>query len=279
MAPRKRAKTLFDEFIKFDDQLAARGVAPVGAWLRERLREWFDRYEHDPQTCPELWTCVGRGVGKSTLDYKLAVFFTVLGEFAIPQGERHWAVVISLLKEEAKKGIGVCSHYFRVLGVRHKVAGDTIELEDSPRGIRIVAASVGAASGWRAYFVALDEYSKFAMGDTVDDRDAAEIKASAIAMTATHARAPKIIGGTAWGQFGEFYENVVGGTDEHRVVIGPAASWVASDGRITEEWARNVERDARKRSREYGCEFQGSAEGALDVDALRACVDDDWMAA
>lgn len=261
--------TLADRFFAFDDELARHGVKPCSRWWRDGVRTWLDDYERGGAL--ELWAAVGRGAAKSTLLYKLALFFALFGEFEIPPGERHLAVVLSRLKEEAAKGIAIIGRWLDLLEVRHKVAGDVIELAGRPTGIRVVAASVAAASGWRAFFIGCDEFSKWATGG-VDQLDANEVRSSAIAMTATHARAPVVTVGSAWGAFGEFFDTISAGTTPTRVVMGPAATWEAAP-HITREECLAKEPDKRRFAREYECRFQGSALAAFEeADVERAFV-------
>jgi hypothetical protein len=243
-----------ERFILFDDALAERGVPPLTDWWREGIGSWLDVYEAGGAL--ELLARVGRGAwrgaAKSTALYKLALFFALFGEFTVPLGERHFAIVLSRLKEEASKGVQIIHRWLDMLDVKHALAGDVIELADLPRGIRVVAASVAAASGWRAFFVGKDERSKWSSGDTAD-RDASEIDASAGAMTATHARAPVVAFGSAWARWGSFYEAIASGTDASKHVLGPTPTWIAAP-HITEESTRRKERSEAMWRREYLCE-------------------------
>jgi hypothetical protein len=239
--------SLRSEFFAFDDSLAAHGVPPLTAWWRSGIGDWLDGYETGQAL--ELWACVGRGAAKSTALYKLATFFTLFGDFVVPPGERHFAIVLSRLKEEAAKGITVIASWLRLLGVAHGVAGDVIELDDMPRGIRVVAASVAASSGWRAYFVGRDERSKWPASG-IDERDAEEIDTSSTSMTATHANAPIVTFGSAWIALGAFHEVITEGSTATRVVLGPTPTWVAAP-HIREEDCRRKERNPSRFAREY----------------------------
>jgi hypothetical protein len=241
--------TLRARFLRFDDALAEHGVPPLTAWWREGIGAWLDAYEAGGAL--EFWACVGRGAAKSTALYKLATFFALFGDFDVPPGERHFAIILSRLKEEAAKGVQIINRWLTLLDVPHTLAGDVIELEDNPRGIRVVAASVSAASGWRAFFVGKDERSKWPSGDTAD-REASEIDASASAMTATHQTAPIVAFGSAWARFGSFYEAIASGTDASKHVIGPTPTWIAAP-HVTEESTRKKERDPAMWRREYAC--------------------------
>ncbi len=258
--------SLRSNFLAFDDRLASFGVPPCSAWWRAGIGEWLDAYERGHVL--ELFACVGRGAAKSTALYKLALFFVLFGDFVIPPGERHFAVVLSRLKEEAAKGISIIAAWLRLLAVPHHVAGDVIELGGQPRGIRVVAASVAASSGWRAFFIAKDERSKWAAGG-VEDLDGGEVDTSASAMTATHPLAPVLSFGSAWGAFGEFYEAIQAGSDDARVVLGPAPTWVAAP-HISEASCRKKERNPRRFEREYRSDFQAAALAVFDGDDVDA---------
>ena len=208
---------------------------------------------------------MGRGAAKSTCLYKLATFFALFGVFDVPSGERHFAIVLSRLKEEASKGITIIAAWLRMLNVAHGLTGDVIELHDMPRGIRIVAASVAAASGWRAFFVGKDERSKWPAGG-VEGIDAEEVDTSAGAMTATHALAPVVSFGSAWGDFGSFYNAIASGSDDAKIVLGPTPTWIAAP-HIREEDCRRKERDSRRFAREYECKFQGTS-SAFDTEVV-----------
>jgi len=253
-------------FLEFDDALASRGVPPLTQWWRDGIGAWLDAYEQGQVL--ELWACVGRGSAKSTALYKLALFFMLFGDFVVPPGERHFAIVLSRLKEEAAKGITIIASWLDLLGVPYRLVGDVIELVDMPRGIRVVAASVAASSGWRAFFIGRDERSKWPTGG-VEEMDAEEIDASSTAMTATHPLAPTVTTGSAWGAIGKFYNTITAGSDDGKIVLGPAATWVAAP-HVKEADLRRKEKDPKKFAREYLCVFQSGATSALDPDLLRA---------
>jgi hypothetical protein len=260
--------SLREHFLRFDDTLASAGVPPLTAWWRDGIGGWLEAYEGGGAL--ELFVCAGRGSAKSTAMYKLATFFALLGDFTIPPGERHYAIVLSRLKEEAGKGVQIIDRWLTLLGIPHRLAGDVVELEGQPRGIRVVAASVAASSGWRAFFVGKDERSKWPMGG-VEEQEASEIDTSSAAMTATHPLAPVLSFGSAWGDFGEFYEAIEAGSDAHRVVLGPAPTWIAAP-HITEASTRRKERNVRRWKREYACEFQAGASSAFDADQVEASI-------
>ena len=278
------------QFLTFDDLLASKGVFPLTSWWRNGIGEWLDRYEKGGVL--ELWACVGRGAAKSTAMYKLALFFALVGNFNVPPGEIHYAMILSRRKDEAAKGVGVMARWLELLGVsaRRKtirervdkpggelrITGHLIEFPELRRGIRVAAANVQATSGWRAFFVAKDERSKWKMSG-IDEEDAEEIDTSAVSMTATHAGAPSITVGSAWGTEGAFFEmfqkrKVVNGETvqpRYAHILGPAATWVAAP-HISEASLRAKERDRRRFNREFKCEFQAGLNPAFDPDLVEA---------
>lgn len=254
------------DFLRFDDRLARLGVRPLTDWWRAGIGSWLDAYEQG--NVLELFACVGRGAAKSIALYKLALFFTLFGDWTIPTGERHYAIVLSRLKDEASKGLDIITNWLTLLRVEHRCAGDVIEIASMPRGIRVVAASVAATSGWRAYFVGKDERSKWPSSDE-DETDAGEIDTSAAAMTATHARAPIVAVGSAWATFGAFYEAISAGSTTTRTVLGPTPTWIAAP-HISEESTRRKEPDQRKWEREYASRAQSAKLAAFDAAAVKA---------
>jgi hypothetical protein len=251
-------------FLALDDALAAKNVPPLTGWWRASIGHWLDRYEQDQVL--ELWGCVGRGAAKSTALYKLALFFTIDGAFVIPPGEVHFAVVLSRLKTEAEKGIAIVDRWLALLDIPHHLAGDVVELDGLSRGIRVVAASVAATSGWRAFFVGRDERSKWPSSG-IEEEDASETDTSAMSMSATHALAPNIAFGSAWGKTGAFYEAISAGSTPSRHVLGPAPTWVAAP-HISEGDCRRKEPDLRRFLREYGSVFQAGVLGAFGADIV-----------
>ena len=260
----KKKKSLRAEFLAFDDKLARLGVPPLTAWWRAGIGKWLDRYERDHVL--ELWACVGRGAAKSTALYKLCLFFTLFGDFAVPVGEVHYGIVLSRLVSEAGKGIAIIDRWLTLLGVEHRLANDVIELLHLPRGIRVVAASVAGASGWRAFFVGRDERSKwgFAGAETID---ADEVDTSSSAMSASHPFAPQITTGSAWGMAGSFFETITAGSDEGRVVLGPTPTWIAAP-HISEESTRRKERNHKRWLREYKCVFSALTSDVFDPEQI-----------
>ncbi len=261
----KRKADLRRRFLALDDKLHSKGVPPMTGWWRSGVGDWLTRYEQEH--CLELDCCVGRGAGKSAALYKLALFFTLEGDFHIPPGEIHYAVVLSRLKTEAEKGVAIISRWLALLNIQAQTTTDTIELVGERRGIRVVAASVAATSGWRAFFVAKDEKSKWKESG-LEEEDAAEVDTSANSMTATHRDAPSIDAGSAWTKGSIFHKTITEGSTAFRHVLGPTPTWIAAP-HISEADCRAKERNLRRFLREYASVFANAVNSAFNEDHVQ----------
>ncbi len=64
----------------------------------------------------------------------MAIAEVLAGAFIFPPGERHYFTHISENKDEAAKTLRVLEQYLRILQVPFSRSGDTIELDEMPRG-------------------------------------------------------------------------------------------------------------------------------------------------
>jgi hypothetical protein len=104
------------------------------------------------------------------------------------------------------------------------------------------------------------------------DRD--EVLASARAMSATHPNAPLLVASTPWSETGSFHAAITAGDADGRIVAGPAPSWVANPGAISEESARKKERNPRIFAREYQSCFVAGFEGDyFPNESVKQCTD------
>jgi hypothetical protein len=258
------------DFERFDRELASFGVPPLSPWWRDTVGRFFDAY--DAGDALELWCCVGRGGAKSTALYKLALFQALLGQFTIPDDERHYAIVLSRIRAEAEKGLIIISGWLRKLGIACRAVGDTIDIDGMPRGIRVTSASVGAASGWRAFFVGCDEFAKW-RAEGAADIDSDEVLSSARAMMATHPKGMVMVASSPWATEGTFYKAILQGDVPGRTVLPATPSWVANP-LITEADTHKRESNDRRWRREYAAEFVDAFEaGFFPSEAIAACTD------
>ncbi len=247
-----------------DERLAESGrprIFAPGSWWHGQAKAFYTG------TAREWWARVGRGGIKSGVIYRLAENETCFGDWKIPPGERHWAVIKSKSKEEAAKGLGIIAAELTALGVKFASAGDTIELVDAPRGIRVVAASVGASSGWRSFFDACDELAKWPTeGSTAVD--AVEVIASGRAMTVTHPLARRVYFSSAFVCKGPHYDRIEAGSTKS-AFVSVAATWEANPS-VTEAQTHELEPDERIWKREYASIPQATALGCFDLEDIDA---------
>lgn len=253
-----------ETLVGLDERLAAQGrplVFASGSWWRAEAERVYGH-----PTAREWAAQVGRGGAKSTVLYRVAINETLFGDFIVPPGERHYAVIKSRSKEEAGKALGIISHELTLLGVRFELAGDVIELSDAPRGIRIVAASVAATSGWRVFFDGNDEVAKWPT-DGATAVDAAEVISSGRAMTVTHPTARRFYFSSPFGVVGPHYDMIARG-DTATTIVSCAPSWIANPAAITEARTHELEPNERIWRREYAAIPQSDVTSVFDVTTI-----------
>ena len=241
---------------RLEDRLAAAGFHRRSPWWREQVSRF---YSHP--TATTLAVEVGRGGEKSGEIVRIAGAETLLGDFVVPPGERHFFVIVAENKDEAANRLRLLEAHLTALRVPYDRVGDEISLRDMPRGIKVLACRVGAVSGFRSFGWAADEVAKWS-SDGVNP--AAEIVASMRAMTVTHQRARKLIFSSPLGTLGFHYDTIQRGDDAHQLV-GRAPTWIANPT-ISEAQTHALEPDLRVWRREYCAIAQAGAAGAFDSD-------------
>ena len=232
------------------ERAGAPGPSPFWCEQTERL------YTH-PTARTSVYM-VGRGGDKTRESVVCGITETAAGEVVVPLGERHYYTHIAENRDESAKTLGIYEAYLRMLGVPFARAGDTIELTEVPRGIKVLACRVGAVSGYRCIGWTADECAKW---DDDGADPSAEVIASIRAMTVTHPNARGRIVSSPLATLGYFYDTwKLGDTPEQ--LTGHAATWVANPS-VTEEQTRRLERDPRKWSREYAAIPAEASEEAL----------------
>ncbi len=263
--PAASAGATFETLLSLRDRLAKHGVPPLGEWWLDALAEWYAS-----ASALTLGVCAGRGSAKSHALYLVTLNETLFGDFFVPPGERHSATLTSRLVEDAAKGVRIINRWLGFLAIRHATTDGLIELADTPRDIRISAASIAANSGARAFFDGNDETGKWpSQGAIVVDAD--EVLTSKAALTATHPNARRMIVSSPFLDSGPFYELITAGTNPDQVVR-QAPTWIATDGRITEEQTRRKEKNARRHAREYGAIFGAAWESGFFADLIEPCI-------
>lgn len=235
------SSAVFAALLDISRALEKAGVPPLSPYWKNEAERF---YLHSSARL--LVECVGRGGDKSRTSTMMAVAETLAGDFRIPPGERHYFVHVAENRDEAAKTISIVARYLEILGVPFTRSADTIELEQLPRGIRVLACRVGAVSGFRCFGWTADENAKW---DTEGADPSAEVIASIRAMTVTHTEARGRMISSPLGIVGHFFDTWQKG-DTDSQVVGHAPSWEANPS-ITEAQTRALEVDDRKWAREY----------------------------
>ena len=249
---------LFEAWTGIWTALERATVPPPSAYWRHEVERF---YLHS--TALRMVECVGRGGDKSRESVVMAIAEALAGDFAVPPGERHYYTHVSENREEAAKTLDVLQGYLRILAVPHSRAADTIELTELPRGFKVLAARVGAVSGWRCIGWTADECAKWS-SDGADPSE--EVIASIKAMSVTHPGARGRMISSPLATVGYFHETWAPG-DTVDQVAGQAPTWIANPS-VTEEQTHRLERDPRKHAREYGAKPSDGHEESLYASEL-----------
>lgn len=181
------AARVMSKFDEIDRALGVAGVPPLTPFWHAQLERL---YSHP--TATTLVARVGRGGAKSHTATKVGLFETLIGEWKVPAGERHFFAFVSKNRDEANQRLNMLQVWLRALGVHFNASGEEIALNDLPRGLRVFACNVGAVSGFRCFGFSADELSKWTAGSDYSN-PAGEVCASLNAMAVTHPRAHKLL--------------------------------------------------------------------------------------
>lgn len=232
---------IYQALLTVDAGLVAKGIPPISPYWRQELSKFYGH-----SSALTLVECVGRGGDKSRTSVKTAIAEVLAGNFAVPPGERHYFTHIAENKDEAAKTLGILERYLQALSIPHERRGDTIDLTNLPRGVKVLACRVGAVSGWRCIGWTADECSKW---DNDGANPSAEVISSMRAMSVTHPFARGRIISSPMGRTGYFYEQCeLGDTAEQ--LYGHAATWEANPS-VTEAHTRKLEKYEPRWRREY----------------------------
>lgn len=250
----------FESLTALDAQLAAKGHPPLTPWWESTLARF---YAHP--TARTLLARVGRGGAKSHTSTKISLNETLFGDWKVPPGERHLWAFVSLSKDEAAQRLTLIERFLLDLGVGFDRKGDEIHLRDLPRGWRVMAAQVGAVSGFRCFGRSLDELAKWRNSDGANP--AGEVSASTAAMMVTHPGARSLLISSPLGTLDHHAERIdLGDTADQLTAHAP--SWIANPDGITEEQTRQLEPSHRVWLREYAAIPQSQMGSAFDPDLV-----------
>lgn len=257
---------LWRGFSEIAAALAVHGVPrPSPAWLAE-----VERFYMHP-TATTWIACVGRGGGKNLVGILCDLTELLFGDFDVPPGERHYHVHVSENRTEAEKTLRQMAQYLRMLGIDHEATVDTIDLggELADRGEKVLAARIGANSGFRSTGGTTQESAKWSNGlDAANPAE--EIVTSWSAQMVTHATARKRHFSTPMARDGFFFDALTRGeTGDQIVTVGP--TWVFNPS-VSEARTRVLAPNPRTWRREYMAEPQAGALSAFDADQIDAAI-------
>ena len=87
------------------------------------------------------------------------------------------------------------------------------------------------------------------------------------ACTSTHV----VTLGSAWADFGAFYNSITAGSTKDKIVLGPTPTWIAVP-HISEESTRKKERDPVRHAREYASIATGASSEGYSANLVEPCV-------
>ena len=245
-----------------DGALAKAGAPAMSAFWRGECERFYSA-----EGAHLMVECVGRGGDKSRTSVKMAIAETLAGDFIIAPGERHYFTHVAENKDEAAKTLRILEQYLRILRIGFRAKDDTIELDAYPRGFKVLAARVGAVSGWRSFGWTADESAKWS---NEGSDPSAEVIASIKAMTVTHPNARGRMISSPLAASGYFYDVwSEGDTDEQ--IAGTAPTWIANPS-ITEARTHKLEPHDPTWRREYSAIPSSGVSIALPADDLAAMV-------
>lgn len=258
----RRVGASFTTLSELDGQLEARGFRPMTPWWREQAEKYY--------ACnAPVWVArVGRGGTKSTMLVKFALNEALFGKWNVPVGEMHFVPIVSENKDEASLRLLLIQSMLFALGITHKVNGATVAIDSDRIGFKVLAARIGAVSGFRAICRCADEIAKW--NDEGTD-PSEEILSSLAAMSVSHPNARGFLCSSPMGQLGKHYELVEAGNSSQQFV-SVAPTWIANPS-ISEARTRQLEPNERIWRREYAAIPQGGLLSVFDVESITRAID------
>ena len=254
--------TTFAQVLAIDTALAKVGFHPFTPFWRETIERF---YTHP--TANTLVARVGRGGAKSFTSTKIGFIETLIGDYRVPPGERHFWAYVSKNKEEAAQRLNLLEAMLRALGFPFSTSGDEISLHNQPRGFRVFACNVGSVSGFRCFGFSADELAKWTAGHNYAN-PASEVVTSLNAMMVTHPNARRLLISSPLGLLDYHSERFERGNADDQIVAS-APTWVANPS-ISEADTRKQEPDDRVWQREYAAIPANAVNAALDSEEVEA---------
>lgn len=255
----------YASLLALDRDLVAAGHHPLTPWWRAELKRF---YEHP--TARTLVARVGRGGAKSHTAAKVSLNEVIHGDFVIPPGEVHFWAYVSTTKDEAAQRLRLIERFLIDLDLSNERTGDQIILTDESRGWRVMAADIGATSGFRGIGYSVDEAAKIAFDEKAVS-PCGEIVTSLNAVCVTHRNTRSLLISSPMGKI-DYHADRMKLGDTAEQLTATAASWVANEEGISEAECRAKEGDPRKFAREFGAIPQDAVLAAFDAEAIESSI-------
>jgi hypothetical protein len=258
--------------VKVDREAFARIVMQKLAWISGLLVAagwptfaawWGALYERFLRsTCRQLVVRAGRRAGKSSWACVFAVAFALVyaGLGLVPPGDTGWCVFVSVSVAEAASRLRTIASIMDVLQVPYRTDGETLIIEGTNIGFRVVACSIASVSGWTSILVIADEVPKWRDGDGLNP--AGEVLAALKPTMASQPLSLILLLGSPMGH-GDPHAKAFDQGDNAFQMTAFATTWEANES-IGEQETHDLEPDPRVHAREYGAKPQGDALGAFD---------------
>jgi hypothetical protein len=245
----------------FDGRCAAYGLHALSPFWTDTLARF---YSHP--TAKRLVARVGRGGAKSFTAVRVAVFETVMRQWQVPEGERHYFAIVSALKSEAAERRQMIRTILDALGIPYESAGDVISLSDRPLGFRVFASEGRAVRGFRCIGYVADELA-FWPHESDGADPAGDVLSSLDAMCITHPEARSLYISSPWG-IDDAHATAFdrGNTDDQ--IVAQAATWDANPAVTRADCLKNAKGDPRAFRRDYEAIPGPGSGAALDPEEL-----------
>ena len=241
-------------FDKLDALLISKGWPRTSDWWRHQVRRYFESGRK------QIVLRVGRRGGKSSTLCRIGVIEALYGRHNVQPGDIGIVAIISQHRDEAAQRIRTIKSILDALGETYKPIQNGIRLTSKDVGFKVYTASVAGVSGFTSICILCDEVAKWRDADT-GANPAKEVLASVRPTMATMPLAKILLSSSPMGRLDAHATAFDKGDDDFQWTAF-ATTWDANPT-ISEADTHALERDERRRRREYGAEPTDETEFSL----------------
>jgi len=222
---------------------------------------------------------IGRRGGKSRALAVLAVYLSCLCDHRVDAGETAITLIIAMDRDQAS----VCLSYAlaaieQSVALRSQIKSKTSDAITLTNGVAIEVRSPSfrRLRGRTAIAVLCDEVAFWYSNESSANPDSEIINAVKPMLATTGG--PLLLASSPYARRGvlhDVYKTDYGPKGDPRVLVAQAASLVVNPSLDPAVVARAMEKDEASALAEYGAQFRTDISSWLDIDRIRACVDDD----